>query len=82
MQVSISKAREVYRPVAVRGAMLYFLINSLNNLDRVYHYSMAAFVQILKKGRQRARLHLSSRPREALFSSRLVQFFQGLPKVH
>lgn len=30
--------------------MLYFLIDSLNNLDRVYHYSMASFVQILKKG--------------------------------
>ncbi len=50
MQVSISKAREVYRPVAVRGSLLYFLVDSLNNLDRVYHYSMAAFVQILKKG--------------------------------
>lgn len=49
-QASISKAREVYRSVATRGAMLYFLIDSLNNLDRVYHYSMAAFVQILKKG--------------------------------
>ena len=51
VQVSISKAREVYRPVAVRGSLLYFLVDSLNNLDRVYHYSMAAFVQILKKGR-------------------------------
>ena len=48
--MSISKAREVYRPVAVRGSLLYFLVDSLNNLDRVYHYSMAAFVQILKKG--------------------------------
>ena len=58
MQVSISKAREVYRPVAVRGSLLYFLVDSLNNLDRVYHYSMAAFVQILKKGGLRWRLPL------------------------
>ena len=50
VQVSISKAREVYRPVAVRGSLLYFLVDSLNSLDRVYHYSMAAFVQSLKKG--------------------------------
>ena len=50
LQANISKAREVYRPVAMRGGLLYFFIDSLNALDRVYHYSMAAFVQILKKG--------------------------------
>ncbi|KAK9866454.1 hypothetical protein WJX84_011662 [Apatococcus fuscideae] len=49
-EVSISKAREVYRPVATRGALTYFLIDSLNALDRVYHYSMANFVYILRKG--------------------------------
>ena len=51
-EVSISKAREVYRPVATRGALTYFLIDSLNALDRVYHYSMANFVYILRKGEQ------------------------------
>ncbi len=50
-EVSISKAREVYRPVATRGANTYFLIDSLNALDRVYHYSMANFVYILRKGK-------------------------------
>lgn len=51
MQIKISKAREVYRPVAERGALLYFLIDTLNALDRVYHYSMANFVYILRKGK-------------------------------
>ncbi len=41
---------QVYRPVAARCALLYFLIDSLNALDRVYHYSMANFVLALKKG--------------------------------
>ena len=50
-EVKISAAREVYRPVAANGALLYFLINNLHELDRVYHYSMANFVQILTKGR-------------------------------
>lgn len=47
---SITKAREVYRPVATRGSLLYFLIDSLYALDRVYHYSMVNFLQILVKG--------------------------------
>jgi len=49
-EVSISKAREVYRPVALRGSLVYFLVDSLSALDRVYHYSMANFVRIMIKG--------------------------------
>ena len=49
-EVQISSAREVYRPVAANGALLYFLINNLHGLDRVYHFSMANFVLILGKG--------------------------------
>lgn len=49
-EIQIAKAREVYRPVASRGSLVYFLIDNLNALDRVYHYSMANFVAILKKG--------------------------------
>lgn len=48
-EASISKAREVYRPVAMRGSLVYFLISSLSSLDRVYHYSMANFVRIMVK---------------------------------
>lgn len=49
-ELNISKAREVYRHVATRGSLVYFLIDNLNALDRVYHYSMANFVYVLKKG--------------------------------
>ena len=49
-EVSIGKAREVYRTVATRGSLVYFLIDTLNALDRCYHYSMANFVYILRKG--------------------------------
>ena len=47
---TINLARESYRPVAARGSLIYFLIDSLWVLDRVYQYSMANFVYILKKG--------------------------------
>ena len=43
-------AREVYRPVASRGALIYFLIDSLPSLDRIYYFSMATFALILQKG--------------------------------
>ena len=49
-EVKISSAREVYRPVATRGSLMYFLIDNINTLDRVYHYSMANYVYILRKG--------------------------------
>ena len=49
-EIKISGAREVYRPVATRGSLVYFLIDNLNALDRVYHYSMANYVYILYKG--------------------------------
>ena len=47
---TINVARESYRPVAARGSLVYFLIDALWVLDRVYQYSMGNFVYILKKG--------------------------------
>ena len=49
-EVRLSAAREVYRPVAARGALMYFLSDSLPALDRVYHFSLANFIAILRKG--------------------------------
>ena len=46
----INEAREAYRPVAARGSLFYFIIDSLNVLDRVYQYSMANYVYVLNKG--------------------------------
>lgn len=50
-EARLNTAREVYRPVAARGSLLYFLIDSLPSLDRVYYFSMANFALILQKGR-------------------------------
>ncbi|KAI3434555.1 hypothetical protein D9Q98_002628 [Chlorella vulgaris] len=52
-EANISIDREVYRPVAVRGSLLYFLVDSLSMLDRVYQYSMASFVQVMIRGMDR-----------------------------
>jgi dynein heavy chain len=43
-------ARAAYAPAAARGAALYLLTASLPCLDRVYHFSMAAFVHAMAAG--------------------------------
>jgi dynein heavy chain len=41
--------RENYRPVAAKGAMLYFLIISLCVVDHMYHYSLDSFTKFFFK---------------------------------
>jgi dynein heavy chain len=40
---NINESREVYRPVAAEGAMLYFLIIKLYIVDPMYMYSLESF---------------------------------------
>ena len=49
-EATITQARKAYVPVAVRGALTYFLIDQLWVLDHMYRFSMANFVTIFKKG--------------------------------
>lgn len=43
------EALAVYRPVAARAAVMFFVMDGLPALDRVYLFSMAAFVQVSKR---------------------------------
>jgi len=42
----INAARELYRPVAKRGSVLYFVIASLTAVDPMYQYSLQAFSRL------------------------------------
>ena len=42
--VSINLARELFRPAASEGAMLYFLLTKLCNVEHMYQYSLDSFV--------------------------------------
>ena len=46
----INEERNNYRPVAAEGAMLYFLIISLNAVDHMYQYSLESFHTFFHKG--------------------------------
>ncbi|XP_037092151.1 dynein heavy chain 6, axonemal-like [Pollicipes pollicipes] len=45
-EVKISAAREKYRPVALRGSIVYFVIAQLADVDAMYQYSLKYFNQI------------------------------------
>ena len=46
---SINENRNKYRAVAARGAMLFFLLNSLNKIHAFYQYSLNAFVTVFAR---------------------------------
>ena len=49
-EVAINDSRNRYRPVAERGAMLFFLLNSLSKIHAFYQYSLTAFVSVYCRG--------------------------------
>jgi len=48
-EVEINTSRELYRPVAAEGSMLFFLIIQLCFIQHMYQYSLDAFVNFLMK---------------------------------
>jgi dynein heavy chain len=53
-EIDINLAREFYRPVASEGAMLYFLLTKLCNIEHMYQYSLDSFVSYFYKSIDRA----------------------------
>ena len=53
-EVDINLAREIYRPVASEGAMLYFLLTKLCAIEHMYQYSLDSFVSYFFKSIDKA----------------------------
>lgn len=41
--IKIDMARELYRPVAARASLLYFILNELYKINMLYQFSLKAF---------------------------------------
>ena len=50
----INRSRELYRPVAAEGSMLFFLVNQLCVVEHMYQYSLDSFMAFLYKAVDRA----------------------------
>ena len=42
-EITIAKAREIYRPMGERGALMFFLINQMHVISHMYQFSLDTF---------------------------------------
>jgi len=50
----INKQRKAYRPIAVRGSIIYFVVASLNGIDSMYNYSLEYFLKLFNQRLQKS----------------------------
>ncbi|KAJ3068699.1 Dynein heavy chain 6, axonemal [Podochytrium sp. JEL0797] len=48
-EIQINQAREKYRPVAIRGSVLYFVIATLAEIDPMYQFSLKYFKNLFNQ---------------------------------
>ncbi|KAK4826757.1 hypothetical protein QYF61_011125 [Mycteria americana] len=53
-EAQINVTREHYRPTAIRASILYFVSNSLGNINPIYQFSLKAFNAVFHKAIQQA----------------------------
>ena len=65
----IEEARQAFRPVSERAALLYFVLNDLRTVDPMYQFSLAAYsalfqrsIQEVQKRLEKEKMSASSKP--------------------
>ncbi len=53
-EVKIATSREAYRPIAARGALMYFLVDQLKTIDHMYQFSLDTFNTMFGKALDKA----------------------------
>ena len=54
-EARIDATRATYKPVSLRAAILYFVLNDLARVDPMYQFSLAAYVDLFKMSIERSR---------------------------
>jgi hypothetical protein len=47
--IDIDNLREGYRPVAKRGALLFFVFSDISNVNPMYQYSLESYLEVRKR---------------------------------
>ena len=58
--IKLDEQREVYRPFALSGAKLFFLVKALQNINHMYQFSLASFLILFKQALSTAAAETSS----------------------
>lgn len=48
-EAKINETSELYRPAAVRGALIYFLLSDLPKIHSFYKYSLESFIDVINR---------------------------------
>eukprot|EP00163_Fabomonas_tropica_P009916 TRINITY_DN1985_c0_g1_i1.p1 TRINITY_DN1985_c0_g1~~TRINITY_DN1985_c0_g1_i1.p1 ORF type:complete len:4225 (-),score=1474.45 TRINITY_DN1985_c0_g1_i1:598-13272(-) len=51
---SLNETRELYRPVATRGSLFYFLLREFENLNHMYQYSLDSIMAVFQRALAKA----------------------------
>lgn len=82
-EAAITADREKFRPLAIRGAILYFVIASLNEIDPMYQFSLnyflAIFCAVIKLENVPADTELSIRL-ERLLAAQIYAFYLNISR--
>jgi dynein heavy chain len=73
-EIRITETREEYRPVAIRGSVLYFLRSGMVDVNSMYNSSLAQFMELFINGIRRAEP-------AALASKRIKNVVECLSKI-
>lgn len=47
--ISVNEVRELYRPVAARASLMYFVVSDLHGLNPLYQFSLKAFIGVFQR---------------------------------
>ncbi|XP_035386791.1 dynein heavy chain 11, axonemal isoform X1 [Electrophorus electricus] len=53
-EMKLNEARELYRPIAQRAALLYFTVKELHNINPMYQYSLKSFSTVFHRALEQA----------------------------
>jgi dynein heavy chain len=78
---TINKERRGYKPIAVRGSILYFVISSLANIDSMYNYSLEYFTKIFNQRLERSeQSDVVSKRIEILINDITISFYEKISR--